>query len=403
MTRWMLGLTSAALVSCGGPDPLDDAPAMLDNYAAILAAGYADSVDAATQLRADTQPLVTGAATPDALDAARASWIASRVPYQQTEVGRFYDGPIDDPARGNVESLLNAWPLDEATIDYVRGGDGMPIEGGIINSPVDYPDITTALLTQRNMMPGEENVTSGYHAAEFLLWGQDFDPDGPGDRPFTDFVDAMAPNADRRRTYLDATTQLMVDDLTQVRDAWAENGAYRATFLALEPREALRRVLVGLAALAGPELAGQRINVAYTTKDQNDEHSCFSDTTNADLANDVLGIANVYHGRYTRTDGTTIQGPGLSDLVAARDADLDARLRGQIDQALTDIRAWPTVDSCPSAALQGDCPFDQLIVGTDDAPGRRALHAVFRDLQAISSSLVEVAGLLGISLNVASE
>ncbi len=396
-------LAALALVACGSSeDALEDAPAALATYADVLHAGYDDSALSASALRDALMPLSSGAATDAALAMARTRWVLARVPYQQTEIARFYDGPIDDPERGNLEALINAWPLDEATIDYVRGADGMPIDGGIINSPEDVPDITAELLAQRNMMPGEENVTTGYHAIEFLLWGQDFDADGPGDRPYTDYVDGIAANADRRGAYLDVASQLLVDDLTQIRDAWApgDDTNYRARFLASDPREALRRVLVGMGTLAGPELAGQRIRVAYTTKDQNDEHSCFSDTTNADLENDVLGISNLYHGHYTRTDGTEVDGPSLSDLVRARDPELDARVSAEIQKALDDVRAWPEVAGCPSATLEGSCPFDALILGTDDAPGRQALDAVYLDLGAVTTSVQDIAALFGIDLRI---
>ena len=91
--------------------------------------------------------------------------------------------------------------------------------------------ITRELLVEANERGGEENVSTGWHAIEFLLWGQDFADDGPGTRPYTDFVDGKRPNADRRRQYLEVVTALLIDDLQSLVDAWAparEN--YRAAF-----------------------------------------------------------------------------------------------------------------------------------------------------------------------------
>src|SRR5512143_2699130 len=122
----------------------------------------------------------------------------------------------------NVEALVNSWPLDESAIDYVQG---TPTPTGIINDPTTFPSITDQVIADQNANPGEKDITTGYHAIEFLLWGQDFDPDGPGDRPFGDYVVGTGANADRRRAYLDVVTRLLVDDLAQVRDQWAPDTA----------------------------------------------------------------------------------------------------------------------------------------------------------------------------------
>lgn len=402
-----LGIVAGAglLASCmsSGLDRLGDAPPVVANYAAILFATYDDSVTTATHLRAVATPLYSGTPTQAALDEARTAWRAARVPYQQSEIGRFYGGPIDDPSAVEASRLLNEWPLDEAAIDYVRGAGGTPIYGGMINMPAQFPSITGQVLAENNFVGGDHNVTTGYHAIEFLLWGQDFHAEGPGDRAFTDYVDGMQMNAARRREYLDAVTSRLIADLTPVRDAWTSGtpGNYRAAFLALPPHEAVHRMFMGLAKLASGEVGADRLEVPYTTKDQEDEHSCFSDNTSADLTNDIQGVANVYYGRYTRTDGTVVSGASLSDLVRARDAVLDARLHTQIDATLADLHAWPTAAMCPSPALQGMCPFDQLITGTDSDPGRIALHRVIVDLQAVYMSLLDAANTLGTPLTSA--
>lgn len=379
-------------------DTLADAPPVLESYAAVLYAEYDDALTGATALRTASTPLFSGTASEETLGAARTAWRSARVPYQQSEYARFYDGPIDDPDMGNEEALLNSWPLDENTIDYVMGAP----TSGIINDATDYPTITESVIHDENANPGEKNITAGYHAIEFLLWGQDFDADGPGNRPFTDYVVGMGTNADRRRTYLDVSTQLLVETLTQVRNEWtpATPGNYRASFVVLEPHIALGRILLGMGKLTEGELAGQRIHTPFTTKDQEDEHSCFSDNTVADYTHDVQGLVNAYFGTYTRTDGTVAgdASRSLSTLVRARDAVLDMRMRTALQRALTDIEGWPTVASCPSHALQGMCPFDQLITGTDVDPGRMAIQAVINDLHSIATTLAEVASALGINL-----
>jgi putative iron-regulated protein len=391
------------LASCGGDDSkhsTHDVPPVLENYAAILYAGYDDSLTGAKSLQKALQPLLDGTATQSDLDAARKAWRSARVPYQQTEYGRFYNGPIDDPSTGNLEGMINPWPLDEATIDYVLGPKDETLFMGIVNMPDDFPKIDSSLLVKDNMVPGEENVTTGYHAIEFLLWGQDFDPNGPGARPYEDYVPGKQENVDRRQTYLKVTAQLLIDQLQKVRDAWAGDADYRKTFVTQDPLKSLGLILTGMGKFASGELAGQRIFTAYTSKDQEDEHSCFSDNTDADLMDDVLGLSNLYYGRYKRPDGSTLSGASLSDIVKARDADLDARVRTQVDQALADIRAWPKVDDCPSKELQGKCPFDQLILGNNQAPGRQALAKVVTDLHALATSVSDIADLFDIQIDI---
>jgi putative iron-regulated protein len=385
-----LAACALSITSCTASiDPLTDAPPVLANYAAIMHATYDDAVTSATALRTASAPLYSGTPTAADLTAAQAAWRTSRVPYMQSEVARFYEGPIDEPVN-HLSDFLNEWPLDEAAIDYVRADAmGTPTFGGIINMPTDFPTIDGTLIAERNFVGGEHNVTVGYHAIEFLLWGQDFYADSAGQRPFTDYVVGMQMNADRRRAYLDASTRVLVDDLTIVRDAWAPGtaGNYRSTFVALEPHEGVRRMMIGMIRLLSGEVGTDRIVPAYTMKLQEEEHSCFSDNTNDDLANDILGAANVYYGRYQRLDGTMVSGPGLSDLVRARDPMLDARVRAAFDQVLADARGWPTTASCPSTALQGRCPFDQLITGVDTDPGRMAIWNVHNELGALATTL----------------
>lgn len=399
------GLTSSAALllgsllglGCADPPPspppvdaLEDARPFLSTYASLLAAGYDDSVSGATALNEALAPIARGEATEAQLELARRAWIAARPPYLETEVARFYGGPID--GEHGPEPRINGWPMDEAYLDYVRGEDGAPIASGLINHPELLPVIDADAASAANLEGGEENVATGYHAIEFLLWGQDVSPTGPGARPFGDFLEgplATAAHGERRRALLGVLGGLLVRDLTSVRDAWTEGQPhnFRAAFLALPPRDAMRLVLLGMASLAGTELAGERLNVPYLTQEAEDEHSCFSDTTQSDQLHDAMGLRNVYLGRYQRLDGSEVSGPGLSGLVAARDAALDARARAQLDAVVAALEAVPS-------------PFDQAILGADDAPGRVAVRRALRELRGLTATLVEIGDRLGIRLNL---
>jgi putative iron-regulated protein len=314
--------------------------------------------------------------------AAKSAWLAANEPYGQTEAYRFYGGPIDDA--GGPEGLLNAWPLDEAYIDYV---DGAP-DAGIINNVDEYPAITKDLLVSLNEAGAEENISTGYHAIEFLLWGQDFDAAGSGQRTYTDYVvGGDVPHADRRGQYLLAAASQLVDNLATLKAAWdpAAAGNYRAGFLAGEPDVALEGVLTGLGVLAKSELAGERMFTALDNRDQEDEHSCFSDNTHRDIITNQQGIANVYTGSYTRLDGSTITGPSLADVVAAVDPELNRQMLALLAQSSEQVNAIYV-------------PFDQAIVLPEE---RTKVFDAVMTLQDLGDKIAEVAGTLGLAINTA--
>ncbi len=352
-----------------------DAAAVARHYAALVAANYADTLAAALDLQKAVATF-TAAPTAEALAAARTAWLAAREWYGQTEAFRFYGGPIDDDK--GPEGRINAWPMDESYVDGVQGKPG----AGLINNR--KAPITKAALSRANERGGEENIATGWHAIEFLLWGQDLNETGPGKRSFEDYVDGKAPNADRRRQYLTVVTALLIDDLRFVAQAWAPGAKnYRAAF-ERGGRESLRRIVVGLGSLSRGELAGERMEVALNTQEQEDEHSCFSDNTHRDIVANALGIRNVWTGRYQRRDGSTLEGASLAALVAAKDAALAERTTQQIAASVAAAEAIPA-------------PFDRAIVGANDAPGRQRVRATIASLVQQSKDLVEAAAAIGIT------
>lgn len=345
------------------------------HYATLVHANYSDTLAAAKDLQANITALV---ATPSAehLDKARKAWLAAREFYGQTEAFRFYAGPIDND-RG-PEGRINAWPLDEAYVDYVEG----KASSGLVNNPKFK--ISKANLRKFNERGGEENISAGWHAIEFLLWGQDRSDTGPGERSFEDFVDGKKAHADRRRQFLTIATQLLVDDLSFLVKSWQpKQQNYRAQF-EKGGKESVRKIIVGLGSLSRGELAGERMEVALNSQDQEDEHSCFSDNTHRDIVTNAIGIRNVWQGQYQRRDGTHLQGPGLHALVAAKNPALADKTQQQIDQSV-------------KAAQAIQAPFDREIIGDDHAAGRQRVQATINSLVEQSKLLVTTANAVGIS------
>ncbi len=372
---WM-ALMAGALVSTGcGKDPLEGAEPVVERYAALVHENYTDVLTQARALQTAVDAFIADP-TEEKLTAARTAWLAARPAYGQSEAFRFYGGPIDDEETG-PEGRINAWPLDEAYIDSVVDAP----DAGIINATDEFPTLSEDLLASLNERDGETNIATGYHAIEFLLWGQDRSATGPGSRPASDFV--TAPNAERRREYLKLVTALLVKDLESVQEQWAPGAEnYGKRFTAQEPKQAVLQILTGLGSLSGAELSGERMTVAYDNKDQEDEHSCFSDNTMSDLLANAVGIQNVYLGRYGSQDGK-----GLDELVAGVDPELDRKMKERLQASIDAIQAIPG-------------PFDQAILGADNSPGRQKVKAAIEALRAQTDTLVDVATALGIELNL---
>jgi putative iron-regulated protein len=393
MTTTILNDLSMALLACGflagcggdgggGGDTAGTvtAAAVVERYADVLHANYEAIEAGVVDLQGAVESFV---AAPSAatLQAAKDAWLAARPAYQESEMARFYDGPIDNPVDG-PEGRINAWPLDESYVDYVEGAP----DAGIVNDPAGFPVITAAVLAGANEIGGEENVATGWHAIEFLLWGQDRDVDGPGTRPFTDYVaDGSGTHANqaRRATYLTVITALLLDDVRGLVAAWASGTPdnFRAAFLAADPNASLSRILTGLGTLSGGELAGERMSVAFETRDQEDEHSCFSDNTHIDHRFDQIGIMNAYLGRFAASDG-----PGIDDLLRQVDPALEAQLTAELEASLVAIMAIPV-------------PFDQAFLGADAAPGRQAISAAIDALFAQTDSIAAAAAALGLDVS----
>ena len=341
-----LGLSPAAAEEPSAKD-------VLKTYADIAAAGYADSLATARTLQLAVNQLLANPTDQNML-AARAAWVAARIPYMQTEAFRFGNKIVDD-----WEGKVNSWPLDEGLIDYVSGSYGtdspenelyaadviantsLTIGGKKLNTS----KITKELLADTLQEAGgvEANVATGYHAVEFLLWGQDLNGTGPGNgqRPASDYntKKCTGGHCDRRAQYLHAATDLLVDDLAWMAAQWAPGGEARKTIEDGTQEAGLTAILTGLGSLSYGELAGERMKLGLMIHDPEEEHDCFSDNTHASHFFDALGIRNVYLGTYRRADRSIVTGPSVSDLVRAKSPEVDAEVRTKLDATMDAMNA----------------------------------------------------------------
>jgi putative iron-regulated protein len=377
---------SLALAAGTGASPAfaDPAPKdVLKIHADIAQAAYGDSLDTAHTLKLAVDAFLTEH-TEDNLRGARAAWIAARIPYMQTEAFRFGNAIVDD-----WEGRVNSWPLDEGLIDYVSSSYGTEsAENDLYTANVianktliiggkklDTSKITKELLADHLQEAGgvEANVATGYHAIEFLLWGQDLNGTGPGNgnRPASDYdvKKCTNGNCERRAEYLRAATDLLVDDLAWMAAQWAPGGEARKHIMDGSDEAGLTAIMTGLGSLSYGELAGERMKLGLMIHDPEEEHDCFSDNTHASHFFDALGIRNVYLGSYRRADRSLVTGPSISDLVKAKSPEVDAEVRAKLDATMEAMNALYlralTIES-----------YDQMIGEDNDAGNAVVQHAI---------------------------
>lgn len=366
-----------------------DVRPVIENYSDIALATYEDALTDAKEMDQAINEFVENPSE-TTLQSAKDAWLSARETYGQTEAFRFYGGPIDD--EDGPEAQLNAWPLDESYIDYVMepaNGEMESNGANIINSPEEFPEINREMIASLNEQGGETNVSAGYHAVEFLLWGQDLSPGpGGGERPYTDYVtgnEGTHGHQERRAKYLTETSGLIVDDLQMLVNDWKPNeDNYRAFFTSeKELMNTVERILNGVGKLSKGELAGERMFVSLDLRSKEDEHSCFSDNTHRDIVANAVGIKNVLTGTYTRTDGLMVTGSGVLELIENRDPDLAAELRG-------------TVTSSVSAGMQIRAPFDQEILNQE---GRQRIMETINILRRQGDLVAEAAAEFGFTVD----
>ncbi|QUE77035.1 imelysin family protein [Stutzerimonas stutzeri] len=379
------------------------AQAVVKHYADMAHAIFSDAHSTAVDLQKAVDALLANP-TDETLQAAKQAWLAARVPYMQSEVFRFGNPVVDE-----WEGQLNAWPLDEGLIDYVEGdyqhalGNPGATANIIANKQlqigedkIDVSEITGEKLASLNELAGSEaNVATGYHAIEFLLWGQDLNGTnaGAGKRPVSDYIEGegcTGGNCDRRRAYLKAATELLVSDLEEMVNEWKAGVAdnYRASLEKESAENGLRKMFFGMGSLSLGELAGERMKVALEANSPEDEHDCFSDNTHNSHFYNAKGIRNVYLGEYRRVDGSTLSGPSLASLVEGTDPQLNSTLKTDLETTEAKLQALVT------SAEQGEA-FDQLI-GPDNSEGQAKVRAAIGALVQQTASIEKAAAALGI-------
>ena len=408
MRKFLATTAVAALLAFTQAGPVDamvSTKDVLKTYSDIALAKYEDSLTTAKTLEKAIDALIAKPSA-ETLEAAKTAWIEARRPYQQTEVYRFGNAIVDD-----WEGKVNAWPLDEGLIDYVDASYGKDSDENpfytvnvVANKKltaggekIDATNITPDLLESLQEVGGvEANVATGYHAIEFLLWGQDLNGTGPGagKRSHTDFdtKNCTNGNCDRRAAYLKAATSLLIKDLEEMVGNWKADGKARKGLLDGTDEAGITAILTGMGSLSYGELAGERMKLGLLLHDPEEEHDCFADNTHESHYYDVQGIMNVYVGKYVRVDGSTVEGPSISDLVKAKAADVDKAL-------MTDLGASMGKFTALKERAEKTERYDQMI-GEGNKEGNAVVQAAIDALIKQTRSIEKAVAALGVKIEV---
>jgi len=402
-----IGAFALVLLVGTGPANATETKDVIRTYADVAHAMYENSLNTAKTLKHAVSALVA-IPTDATLLAARAAWVNARIPYQQTEGLRF-GNPIVDEWEGKV----NAWPLDEGLIDYVDASYGTFSDANpaytmniIANKKVrigpdmiDATEITPAFLSGKlhEAQEVEANVATGYHAIEFMLWGQDLNGTGPGagNRPASDFnvKNCTGGHCERRVQFLTAATDLLIADLQDMVAAWAPGGAARMDIAGKSNKDAMATILTGLGSLSYGELAGERIKPGLLLHDPEEEHDCFSDNTNNSHYYNQEGMTAMYFGNYNRIDGSYVKGPSLADYASTKAPTAHTGMDKMMSATLTKMQVMK--DTADSGAMA----YDQMI-GEGNRAGNKIIQDVVDGLVAQTKSIEKLVTALDLNISV---
>ena len=381
--------------------------AVVETYADIAHAMYQDAHHAALTLQTAINALLADP-TAETLAKARDAWKAARVPYMQTEGFRFGNPLVDD-----WEGKVNSWPLDEGLIDYVdhksygdKSDENPLYTANVIANPtlhlgkktINAKVINAKLLRELQEAGGvETNVATGYHAIEFLLWGQDLNGTGPGagNRPATDYSlkECTGGHCDRRRAYLQAATDLLVADLAEMTAAWDQKGKARAAVVKKPAKKGLATILTGLGSLSYGELAGERMKLGLLLHDPEEEHDCFSDNTHNSHYYNQVGMMEIWNASYKRLDGTTVSGASIAALAKAKAPDAAAG----VDKAMA--TTLQHMDVMKTTADSGKMAYDQMLAA-GNTEGNKIVQDIIDSLVAQTRAIEGVVSGLGLEIKV---
>lgn len=262
----------------------------------VAVASYKDLNDGAINLYNSLQALNANATEANLL-AARQSWKDMRAVWEQCE--GFLFGPVED---NNYDPNMDTWPTDYVQMDSLLAS----------SQSLALTDIQNITLSLR-----------GFHPIEYIIFGNH------GNR-------TAASLTARQKTYMISLAEDLKNNCSALYTSWISNpvnfanevktaGAGSTVFATKkEAYFAIAEAMIGIC----EEVGEGKMKEPFDGMDPSTVESPYSGNSLIDFKNNIIGLQNVYLGRY-KTDGK-----GLNDLVAAKNKALDQKLQNQMIAAI---------------------------------------------------------------------
>jgi predicted lipoprotein len=264
----------------------------------VAVAGYLDLDNAATNLNIAIQNLNTNA-TEANLTAAKTAWINMRGIWEQCE--GFLFGPVED---NDYDPQMDTWPTDYVQMDSLLNS----------SNPLAINDIQNVTLSLR-----------GYHPIEYIIFGHH------GNR-------TAASITARQKQYMVSLSEDLKNTCHQLYLSWTTMptnfsnhiiNAGTVNSIYSKKQEVYLAIVNSLIAIC-EEVGEGKMKEPFDALDPTVVESPYSGNSITDFRNNIIGLQNVYLGKYAANDGK-----GINDLVASKNISLDNKIQGQITAAIS--------------------------------------------------------------------
>ncbi len=290
----------------------DDSAVISEFTSKVVIPNYEQFSDKATALNTAVEAFVA-APSEGSLKAARDAWSAIRLSWEQTETFAF--GPAGSLG---LDGAMDSWPVNQTDIEKILAGD----------EPLTPDSVAQLQDTERGM-----------HAIEFILFG-------------TEANKALSEFSDREKQYLAALTQDLDTSAAAMLASWQKGvegqPAYETVFA--KAGDASNTVYPTAAAAAQELVTGiidsltevgeEKLEAPFKAQSAEGLESRFSAQTMNDLKSNLQSAENGYLGEFA--EGNSKAEASVSTFVAARDPELDKKVKAEFEAAHSALDAVPT-------------------------------------------------------------
>jgi putative iron-regulated protein len=276
---------------------------VLDDFAHILAnPNYIEIASRANTLNTAVQTFNT-TPTDNNLIVARQAWKDLRQSWEQCEA--FLFGPVED---FNYDPMMDTWPVNQVDLDSLLASSNNLALADINNLPESL---------------------KGFHPIEYIIFGV------AGTKLAADITS-------REKQYLLSLTQSLANTTTDLRNSWdvSQSGNFTTELVTAGSgsvrfntrKDALIAIVTAMAGICD-EVANGKMEDPLAAQDSTLEESQFAHNSTSDFQNNMMGVLNVYLGKFSG------DGHGLNELVAAKNLSLDNTLQSQMNAAVNSFNA----------------------------------------------------------------